>query len=130
MTGGASFLILRERPQNQVADAALCAHIDDRPQERERAPFAVHRVLARRECDIASAAAPSFPDRESDEFQAGERPVGEVQFSLGEFPRRVATVVGCDFDSHVIPAFLSRDVCREGGWMLLTEARRHQRRIR
>jgi hypothetical protein len=70
----------------------FCAVVsDDRPQEREAPALAVHRVLARRERDVASASAATLPDGEPDQLQTVEHAPVEMQFRVGHLARRIRT---------------------------------------
>jgi hypothetical protein len=58
----------------------------DGPEEGEAAALAVDRVLPRRECEVAARAGAALPDREPDEFQAGEDAIAEMDLCLSELP--------------------------------------------
>ena len=50
--------------QDPVARCVLRRRIDDRTQEGEASPFAIHAVLPRRKRDVPAAAAAPLPDRD------------------------------------------------------------------
>ncbi len=89
--------------EDQVAQPVLGAPVEERPEEREAPPLAVHRVLAGRERDVAAVAVAPLPHREPNELQAVERALVEVQFGVGQLAGRVAPVVAADLDEHVLP---------------------------
>src|SRR5688572_17325281 len=88
------------RLDNQIAHPILNAGVADWAQQREATTLAIDRVLACREGDIAPAATAALPDREADQLEAGQRPVGEMELRVGQLARRVRLVVWCDLDSH------------------------------
>lgn len=92
-------LVLAVGVEDQIAQPVLGRGVDDGPQQREAAPLAVHRVLARRERHRPAAAAP-LPDREADELQAVERAAREVQLRIRQLARRVAPVVRDEQDAR------------------------------
>ena len=65
--------VFLERLENDVAQPVLRAAVEDRPQQREAPPLTVDRVLPGGERHIASTGL-ALPNRESDQFQAVERP--------------------------------------------------------
>src|SRR6185312_4962838 len=75
------------RIQNQLAQLALRRGVDDGAEQGEAAALAVDVVLARRERDVASAAATAvaLPDRKSNQLESFERPFAEMELGVGEF---------------------------------------------
>ena len=74
-----------KRLENQLAQAVLRGDVEDRPQQREAAALAVDAVLPRRKRDVPPVSTSPFPDRKTDQLEAVERALGEVQFGVGEF---------------------------------------------
>src|SRR5262249_10178608 len=70
-------------------------------QQRERPSLPVDAELARRKGHVAAGAAAALPDREANEFEAGEWAVAEAQFRVGELAGRAVRVVRGDRDRHV-----------------------------
>jgi hypothetical protein len=91
----------RVRLENEIADAVLRRRIGNRPQQREAAPLAVHRVLPRRERDVSSVAALALPHTEANQLQALERSAGEMQLRIRQLSRRVSLLIRHDLDSHL-----------------------------
>ena len=98
-----ALLVLVVGVEDEVAQLVLRSALGQRSQQREAPPLAVDRILPRGERDVAPAAVATFPDRESDQLQAVERTLGEVQLGVGELPWRVSLVVPADLDQHVEP---------------------------
>src|SRR6266487_2250900 len=95
-----SFLVVLKRLEDERANFFLRGDVYDGAEQCKAAAFAVHAVLAGGERDIAARADAPLPNREPDQLETFERPVAEVQLRVGEFPRRIALVVGCDLDRH------------------------------
>jgi hypothetical protein len=68
----------------------------DGSQQCEAATFTIDGVLPRRERDVAAVATSPFPDGETDQLQAVEFAVDEMQLGIGEFAGRVAFLVWSD----------------------------------
>jgi hypothetical protein len=79
----------------------LCAHIGNGTQQREAATFTIDAVLTRRERDVVPVATAPLPDGESDQLQAVEFAVDEMQLGIREFVGRGAFLVWADFDDDV-----------------------------
>src|SRR6267142_4683212 len=67
---GGLLLVCRVRVEHKLANALLGRGVDDGPEKRERATFTVHRVLARRKCNVAARTATALPDPEANELEA------------------------------------------------------------
>src|SRR5688572_15505167 len=93
-------LVLGVRLQDRLTDAILRRGVADRPQQREAAPLAVHRVRARGKRHVPAAARAALPDAEADQLQPFEDPVGEMEFRLGKLSGRVVLLVRGDFHDH------------------------------
>ena len=68
--------------EDDLSQSVLRAGVDDRPQQREAATLAVHRVLPGWKRHIAPARL-ALPDREADQLEAVEVAAGEVQLGVG-----------------------------------------------
>src|SRR5262249_18013399 len=75
---------------------------------RETAAPAIHGVLASGKGHVEPAFTTAFfPDGKADQFQPFQRTIGEVQFGIGHFARRIAPVIWRNLDDHGL--LLSRD---------------------
>src|SRR5204862_7812332 len=101
-----ALLVLLKRVEDQLPQLVLRSDVDDRTQQSEATPFAVHAVLPRGKRDIsAGPSAAAFPDAESNQLEALERTVGEMQFGFGQFARRIPLVVWRNLDRHCSARF-------------------------
>ena len=72
------------RLQNLLTERVVRLIVGDAPEQDEAARGAIHRVVARRKCDVATGAVATLPDAKPQQLQAGEGAVREVQFGVGE----------------------------------------------
>jgi hypothetical protein len=59
------FFVLRVRVEDQFPNPILRCGIDDRPEQGERATFAIDRVLPCGKRDVPAAGSAPFPDAEA-----------------------------------------------------------------
>src|SRR5262249_61170794 len=95
---GRLLLVLLKRAENELADLVLRGRIHDRAQQCKAAPLAIDDVLTRGEGDVAPVAASPLPDRESDQLEAGQRTVREVQLRFAQLSSRGSLVVQRNLD--------------------------------
>src|SRR5690606_38040983 len=97
---GQRSLVLAIGLDDDVSQPVLGDRIGNRPQERERAPLAVDRVLPCWKRHVL-APVPPLPDREADKLQAIERTAGEVQFGVGQLAGGGTLFVRRKSDGHL-----------------------------
>jgi hypothetical protein len=61
---------------NAIAHTGLRGRLGDRTEEGEAATLSVHLVLASWERDVASCAGAALPDRQPDQLEPGQEPLG------------------------------------------------------
>src|SRR2546430_16819374 len=81
------------RVEHEVPDALVGCGVGDRAEKGEAALLAVDGVLAGGKGHVAAGTTAALPDPESNQLEARERPIREVQLGVCESSDRVTFVV-------------------------------------
>jgi hypothetical protein len=102
LRGWRAFLVIGVRLQDEVPDAVLGGGVADRTEQGEAALLAIDGVLTGGEGHAAAGSGAAFPDPETNELEALERPAREVQLGVCESSDRAAFVFRLDLHCHAV----------------------------